>query len=68
MNKQAITPRMLQGTLDAAEIAASVIDKAENRRGTHRTPFVLGIPFTRSSRETAKSRERPSALKIASAM
>ena len=67
-NMDAVNPGMLDGALDAAEIAAPVINQSQNPLETHSTPFVLGIPFTRSSRETATSSARASALKTASAM
>ena len=61
-------PGMLDGALDTAEVAASVIDKTDQRGAAHSTPLVLGIPLTRPSMVTAASIARPRALKTPSAM
>lgn len=70
VDKEASSSRMFDCTLDAAEIAAAVVNEAKDwrRLSTHSTPLVLGMPLTRSSREMAMSSARPSALKIPSAM
>ena len=70
MDEATGSAHLLQGMPDAAEISTAVVDQTDERipSETHSTPFVLGIPFTRSSCDTATSRALPSALKMASAM